>query len=135
MVDLIMNMIRFLFDAITGFSSLSIVSPATFNVALYNSALDICNNVVKPFGYTLLGALILFELTAITTRTEGIGQHGFEIPMRFIMKVAIVKIFLDKVDVVLLAISDLTSDIITGITYSGTSLTLASGVADMQANI
>ena len=120
MQELIMKMVNFMFEAISGFAGNEVINPETFNTILFEESIFICNNIVRPIGYTLMSLFGLLEIINITTRTQ--SQHsvlGFEIPMKFMIKFALAKLFLDKIDMILMAINQVSMELIDGIAYVG----------------
>lgn len=90
-------------------------SPQAFNTGLYNSINSIMKNAVMPVAYILLGLLFMVELYNVTIRTEGMYNHGFEIPFKVMFKIIICKLAVDSTPLIMGAIYEISEMIMNNI--------------------
>ncbi|MCQ2802804.1 MAG: hypothetical protein MJ225_03965 [Bacilli bacterium] len=110
--------IKGIFDLILGeqnFDGSSLLfTPATFNASLYSYVMTVMNSVIKPIAYAVLALFCLLELYQITVRNTD-STRSFEVPFKLMFKTVICKIVVDKSDVIVSALFDVSSSVITGI--------------------
>ncbi|MDY6228815.1 MAG: CD0415/CD1112 family protein [Clostridium sp.] len=131
MEDWIVNSVMDVFDKITKMGSDVINTPETFNSTIYNGISDIQKNVITPIALVVLAIFLLIELQAVTTRTDNMGERGFEIPFKIMIKFAICKVVLESTPLILSAIFNVTQDIIINMnTYLSGSAAFNTGNAE-----
>ena len=131
MEDWIVNSVMDVFDKITKMGSDVINTPETFNSTIYNGISDIQKNVITPIALVVLAIFLLIELQAVTTRTYNMGERGFEIPFKIMIKFAICKVVLEINPLILSAIFNVTQDIIINMnTYLSGSAAFNTGNAE-----
>ena len=111
-----------------------LLSPAAFNSSIYNYVISIMNSVIKPIAYTVLALFCLLELYQITIRNSD-STKSFEIPFKLMFKVVLCKIVVDKSDLIVTALFEISSSIISGIqgVLGGTGdVTLAESGANLE---
>lgn len=92
-----------------------IKTPDTFNSTIYNGILKIQENVIMPIALVILSLFLLLELQSITTRADNMGERGFEIPFKIMIKFVLCKVALDSTPLILSAIFNITQNIIVNV--------------------
>lgn len=84
-----------------------------FSPPLYQYANLILDSVMKPIAYNILALFIVYELQRIALKVEsssgGSPQLGFEMVMKSIIKVAFCKLAMDKINLIMSAIVEVTT--------------------------
>ena len=128
MEEWIVNSVMDVFNNITSMGSDVIKTPETFNSTIYNGISNIQKNVITPIALVILAIFLLIELQGVTTRTDNMGERGFEIPF---IKFAICKVVLESTPLILSAIFNVTQDIIMNMnTYLSGSSAFTTGNAE-----
>lgn len=136
MDEWIVNSVIKMIKGVTSVGGDLVKSPETFNQEIFNGILRIQENVIMPIALVILAIFLLLELQSITTRTENMGERGFEIPFKLMIKFAICKIALDMTPLILTAIFSVTQDIIVdinGILSGSSSIDIESARSTIEA--
>lgn len=114
MESYIINKIMDILDTVENIGSGALIqSPATFNNTLYTGVMNIMENAVKPVASIVLALFLVLELYKISVRTENLNSMGLEIPMKTLFKFVICKLVMDNLSLILLAMYEVSSTIIT----------------------
>ena len=104
MEEWIVNTIINMITNVTSVGSDLIKTPEEFNATIYTGILNIQKNIITPIALVILAIFLLLELQSITTRTDTMGERGFEIPFKIMIKFIICKTALDMTPLILSAI-------------------------------
>ncbi len=115
MENWIVNNIIKIINNVTTVGSDLIKTPESFNEVIYNGILNIQKTVITPIALVILAIFLLLELQSITTRTDNMGEKGFEIPFKLMFKFIICKTALEMTPLILTAIFTITQDIIVSV--------------------
>ena len=115
MEEWIVNTIINMITNVTSVGSDLIKTPEEFNATIYTGILNIQKNIITPIALVILAIFLLLELQSITTRTDTMGERGFEIPFKIMIKFIICKTALDMTPLILSAIFNVSQEIIVGI--------------------
>ena len=113
MEDYILSKILDILDTVKNLGSGTLIqSPQTYNTTLYNGIVNIMDNAVMPIASIILALFLVLELYKISVRTDGISNLGIEIPMKTLIKFVICKEIMDKLKLILLAMNEVSSNLI-----------------------
>ena len=115
MEEWIVNTIINMITNVTSVGSDLIKTPEEFNATIYTGILNIQKNIITPIALVILAIFLLLEVQSITTRTDTMGERGFEIPFKIMIKFIICKTALDMTPLILSAIFNVSQEIIVGI--------------------
>lgn len=115
MEEWIVNRIISMISNITSIGNDLIKTPDTFNSTIYNGILKIQQNVIMPIALVILAIFLLLELQSVTTRADNMGDRGFEIPFKIMIKFVLCKVALDSTPLILAAIFNVTQEIIVNV--------------------
>jgi len=119
MDDYIISRIQDIFNSVTsaGASGGSLMlSPQTFNGAIYSGVIKMMESGVMPVAYVILGLFFVLELYNITIRTEGQqGTMGIEIPFKVMFKIVLCKTAIDSTKLILEAMYAVSTQLINNI--------------------
>lgn len=115
MEEWIVNRIINMISNVTSVGNDLIKTPDTFNSTIYNGIVKIQQNVIMPIALVILAIFLLLELQNVTTRADNMGDRGFEIPFKIMIKFVLCKVALDSTPLILSAIFNVTQDIIVNV--------------------
>lgn len=115
MEEWIVNRIINMISNVTSVGNDLIKTPDTFNSTIYNGIVKIQQNVIMPIALVILAIFLLLELQSVTTRADNMGDRGFEIPFKIMIKFVLCKVALDSTPLILSAIFNVTQDIIVNV--------------------
>lgn len=116
MEDQIVEQIRDLFEKIMNLGNGSVsLDPTTFSPNIYTWVLQIAENAVKPVAYILLGLFLLLELYHGISRNNPSNDGLLQLVIRVSIKVIVLKLLVDKSDLILKAFMELVQMMIRGI--------------------
>ncbi len=111
MKDFLVSLITDILNMSTNIGVSLTDTPETFNKTIYDTMINLQNNVIMPVALVILSIFLLIELHSVSQRIGENGTRGFELPFRVMIKAIFCKVLLDSTNMILLAISKLGSEL------------------------
>lgn len=102
---------------------------------IYKVASDVCNNVIKPVSFAILGLFAVIELVKISSKVNESGggnSMSAELVFKLLFKFAISVFIVNKTDMIMYAIYSLSLKIMNGVTLTTQSTAV---VADIESYV
>lgn len=122
-VNYIINVYMGLYTGLGDIYTNAVMSPSEFNPTIWNAVSEFNQNAVLPVAWSILSLFLLLELHSIFQRADVKGWDSIYWVAMIMMKCVFAKIMMENMTVIINAIFELSSTIISGNTQSVVAVT------------
>lgn len=134
-VDYLVGIYTDFFSGVDGLYTLAQTSPSTWHDGvLWNAVTGFNENAVLPIAWSIMSLFLLLELASLFKRSDARGLDGIYWIAQIFLKIGIAKLVMDNMDMIIGAIFEVTSTIVSnGSTYITASGSTSISSADKTA--